>query len=156
KFAQLSVAKLRSSPKDRKALDLLKIPSSLKRTIHGSIQGHFRQRKEEQKVDRHSGGTLDLIKGKGTGLFILLHGVPGVGKTATAEAIAQANGKPLFKITVGDLGLTPEKLETSLREIFRLASIWDCILLLDEVDTFFSERSRNDNSSDKNALVSGM
>jgi hypothetical protein len=53
------------------------------------------------------------------------------------------------------LGMTPEKLEISLREIFRLASIWDCILLLDEVDNFFSQRSRDDTATNKNAMVSG-
>ena len=153
KFAQLSVAKLRQSPKTGLALDALKIPRSVKWAIQGSIQGHLLKKESERKVE-HSLVSLDLIQGKGTGLFILLHGVPGVGKTATAEAIAQANGKPLFSITVGDLGMTPEKLETSLREIFRLASIWDCILPLDEVDTFFSQRSRSDTATTKNAMVS--
>jgi hypothetical protein len=136
KFAQLSVANLRPSPKTGLALDSLKIPDSVKHAIQGSVQGHFLQKTAERNIEQ-DWVSLDLIHGKGTGLFILLHGVPGVGKTATAEAIVQANGKPLFKITVGDLGMTPERLEISLREIFRLASIWDCILLLDEVDTFF-------------------
>ncbi|PMD32457.1 hypothetical protein L207DRAFT_500180 [Hyaloscypha variabilis F] len=153
KFAQLSVAKLRPSPKTGLALESLKIPQRVKHAIQGSVQGHFLQKNAERKLDQ-DWVSLDLIQGKGTGLFILLHGVPGVGKTATAEAIAQANGKPLFKITVGDLGMTPEKLEISLREIFRLASIWDCILLLDEVDTFFSQRSRADTATNKNAMVS--
>jgi SpoVK/Ycf46/Vps4 family AAA+-type ATPase len=133
---------------------MLKIPPSVKHAIQGSVQGHLMHRAIERRVDS-AWTSLDLIEGKGTGLFILLHGVPGVGKTATAEAIAQANGKPLFKITVGDLGMTPDKLEISLREIFRLASIWDCILLLDEVDTFFSQRSQADTATNKNALVSG-
>ena len=31
---------------------------------------------------------IDLVKGKGKDLFILLHGVPGVGKTSTAECVA--------------------------------------------------------------------
>jgi SpoVK/Ycf46/Vps4 family AAA+-type ATPase len=154
KFAQLSVAKLRQSPQTGLALDSLRIPESVKRQIQGSVKGHFLQKQAERLMDQHW-LSLDLIEGKGTGLFILLHGVPGVGKTATAEAIAQANGKALLKITVGDLGLTPEKLETGLREIFRLAGIWDCILLLDEVDTFFSQRSRADSAANKNALVSG-
>ncbi len=154
KFAQLAVERLRPSPKTGLALDSLKIPSTIKHAIQGSIKGHFLQKNAEQKIDQ-AWASLDLIQGKGTGLFILLHGVPGVGKTATAEAVAQASGKPLFKITVGDLGMTPDKLEISLREIFRLASIWDCILLLDEVDTFFSQRSRADNATNKNALVSG-
>ncbi|KAM7213569.1 hypothetical protein V8F06_011066 [Rhypophila decipiens] len=153
KFAQLAVAKLRPSPKNGLPLDSLKIPHQVKHAIQGSIKGHFRQKMAERKVDQ-DWVSLDLIEGKGSGLFILLHGVPGVGKTATAEAIAKANGKPLFKITVGDLGMTPENLETSLREIFRLASIWDCILLLDEVDTFFSARSKGDTATTKNGLVS--
>ncbi|KAH8784551.1 hypothetical protein F5882DRAFT_247751, partial [Hyaloscypha sp. PMI_1271] len=74
--------------------------------------------------------SLDLIRGKGTGLVILLHGVPGIGKTATAEAIAQANGKPLLKTTIGDLGMIHERSEISLREKLRLARLWDNILLL--------------------------
>jgi SpoVK/Ycf46/Vps4 family AAA+-type ATPase len=99
--------------------------------------------------------SLDLIQGKGTGLVILLHGVPGIGKTATAEAIAQANGKPLFKTTIGHLGMIHERLEISLREKFRLARIWDHILLLDEADTFFAQWSQADMATNKNALVSG-
>ena len=82
--------------------------------------------------------------------------MPGTGKSATAEAIAQANGKPLFPITCGDLGLTPNEVENALRRIFRLANAWDCVLLLDEVDTFFSQRSKGgDSALAKNALVSG-
>lgn len=65
------------------------------------------------------------------------------------------NGKPLFKITCGDLGLTPGQVESNLRGIFPLASLWDCILLLDEVDTFSSQRSKADAAMHKNALVSG-
>ncbi|KAK0745843.1 hypothetical protein B0T18DRAFT_138079 [Schizothecium vesticola] len=154
KFAQLSVAKLLPSPKTGLALDSLKIPPAVKRAIQGSIQGHLRKKAAERKIGHSRVTSLDLIQGKGTGLFILLHGVPGVGKTATAEAIARANGLALLSITVGDLGMTPEKLETSLRGIFRLASIWNCILLLDEVDTFFSQRSRADTATSKNAMVS--
>lgn len=67
----------------------------------------------------------DLIRGKGRGLVILLHGAPGVGKTATAEAVALWHKKPLFVITCGDLGFTPQGVESSLGEIFRLANLWD-------------------------------
>jgi hypothetical protein len=76
-------------------------------------------------------------------------------KTATAEAIGQANGKPLFKTTIGDLGMIPERLEISLREKFHLARIWGHILLLDEADTFFAQRSQADMATNKNTLVSG-
>jgi hypothetical protein len=154
KFAQLDVSRLTASARNLDALGALKIPSMTKNLIQGSVRGHFLQKEAEEYNDT-AGHTLDVIRGKGTGLFILLHGVPGVGKTATAEAVAQANGKPLFKITCGDIGLTPDQVEASLRDIFRLASIWDCILLMDEVDTFFSQRSKGDSAITKNALVSG-
>jgi hypothetical protein len=97
---------------------------------------------------------LDLIRGKGSGLVILLHGAPGVGKTATAEAVAQANKKPLFSITCGDLGFQAQDVETNLKEIFRLAHRWDCVLLLDEADIFLTRRNLSDLV--RNALVSGM
>lgn len=154
KFAQLDVSKLTPSARNYDALEALKIPTRTKNLIQGSVRGHFLQKEAEGQYGE-KGLSLDVIQGKGTGLFILLHGVPGVGKTATAEAVAQANGKPLFKITCGDIGLTPIEVETSLRAIFRLASIWDCILLMDEVDTFFSQRSKGDQAITKNALVSG-
>jgi hypothetical protein len=154
KFAQLDVSRLTLSERNLDALEALKISTAIKKLIQGSVRGHFIQ-KEAEGRHGEEGMSLDVIQGKGTGLFILLHGVPGVGKTATAEAIAQANGKPLFKITCGDIGLTPDQVETSLRAIFRLASIWDCILLMDEVDTFFSQRSKGDSAIKKNALVSG-
>jgi len=99
-------------------------------------------------------GTQDLIRGKGKGVVFLLHGAPGVGKTATAEAVAQKWKRPLFPVTCGDLGFTPEAVERSLTEIFRLAHLWDCVLLLDEADVFITQRDRNDLR--RNALVSGM
>jgi hypothetical protein len=154
KFAQLDVSRLDASARNLEALAALKIPDRTKRLIQGSVRGHFLQ-KEAEGGHGQEGLSLDVIQGKGTGLFILLHGAPGVGKTATAEAVAQANGKPLFKITCGDIGLKPDQVEASLRHIFRLASIWDCILLMDEVDTFFSQRSKGDSAIAKNALVSG-
>jgi hypothetical protein len=154
KFAQLDVSRLTPSARNFDALEALKISTVTKNLIQGSVRGHFLLKEAEGRYGEE-GLSLDVIQGKGTGLFILLHGVPGVGKTATAEAVAQANGKPLFKITCGDIGLTPDQVETSLRAIFRLASIWDCILLMDEVDTFFSQRSKGDSAITKNALVSG-
>lgn len=47
-------------------------------------------------------------------LAFLLHVVPGVGKTATAEAVAQENKRPLFSITCGDLGNEAEDVELRL------------------------------------------
>lgn len=86
----------------------------------------------------------DIVKGKGKGLIILLHGAPGVGKTSTAESVAAKSGRPLFQITSGDLGLSPSEVEKNLKEIFRFAQLWGCILLLDECDIFLAQRAKND------------
>lgn len=85
---------------------------------------------------------------------MLLHGAPGVGKTATAEAVADVSKKPLFPITCGDLGMEPNEVEANLTEIFRLANVWDCILLLDEAEIFLSPRAKRDDNLQRNALVS--
>ena len=154
KFVQLDSQRLRFVKETFNAFDSLKINPEYKGMVKALVQAHFMKKAMEKRVGTE-GMTQDLIQGKGKGLFILLHGVPGVGKTATAEATAQANGKPLFSITCGDLGLTPKEVESSLRGIFRLAHLWDCVLLLDEVDTFFSQRSKADTTLTKNALVSG-
>jgi SpoVK/Ycf46/Vps4 family AAA+-type ATPase len=51
---------------------------------------------------------IDLVRGKGQGLIILLHGPPGSGKTSTAETIAAYTRRPLYSITCGDIGMTPD------------------------------------------------
>lgn len=83
---------------------------------------------------------------------MLLHGAPGVGKTSTAECIAEEYRKPLFPVTCGDLGLTAAEVERELQEKFHLAELWDCVLLLDEADVFLAERTRHD--LQRNSLVS--
>ncbi|KAB8268288.1 hypothetical protein BDV30DRAFT_245890 [Aspergillus minisclerotigenes] len=108
------------------------------RMIRSLVQAHFR---------RH-----DIDKSKGSGLIILLHGAPGVGKTATAQVVAQASKTPLFPIICEDLGFTPEDVERALSDITRLSHLWNCVLLLDEADIFLTQRGMNDFK--KNALVS--
>jgi hypothetical protein len=154
KFVQLDVQRLNPVKESNDVFDCLKIPDSHKDIIQSLVEDHFLKKVHHRK-DGIEHQSLDWVKGKGKGLFILLHGVPGVGKTATAEAVAHASGKPLFAITCGDLGLTPNEIETALQRIFRLANTWDCVLLLDEVDTFFSQRSKGDATLTKNVLVSG-
>ncbi|KAF5010505.1 hypothetical protein FDECE_3322 [Fusarium decemcellulare] len=132
----------------------LRIQGDYKDVVRGLVMSHFQKKELERKYADAAteGPSQDLIQGKGRGLVVLLHGVPGVGKTATAEAVAMENRKPLFVITCGDLGLTPHEVEWSLKNVFRLAHLWDCVLLLDEADVFLSQRSKLDMK--RNALVS--
>ena len=96
---------------------------------------------------------IDLVRGKGQGLIILLHGPPGSGKTSTAETIAAYTRRPLYAITCGDIGMTPEIVEKNLLEHTRRADKWGCVLLLDEADVFLVQRDWN--NLKRNALVSG-
>ncbi|KAL8419066.1 hypothetical protein RB594_002317 [Gaeumannomyces avenae] len=74
--------------------------------------------------------------------------------TMTAEAVSQTHKKPLFLITRGDLGVTPDMVEGRLKDIFRLANRWNCILLPDEAEIFLSQRTKGDGSIQRNAMVS--
>ncbi|KAK8084452.1 AAA family ATPase [Apiospora hydei] len=96
----------------------------------------------------------DLIQGKGRGLIFLLHGPPGVGKTFTAESIADHTRRPLLKITSGELSLGGAWVEERLSLLFSLATRWNAIILLDEADAFMQERKLG--SFESNWLVSTL
>ncbi|KAI0184137.1 P-loop containing nucleoside triphosphate hydrolase protein [Xylaria flabelliformis] len=150
KFCRLDVRFLRPL-RNQMRFDDLKINPENKNLIQSLVVSHFQRKRETEKNAEMRMGQ-DIIEGKADNLIILLHGVPGVGKTATAEAVANANQKPLFPITCGDLGLEPDQVETNLGRIFQLANRWNCVLLLDEADIFLADR-KLDNLS-RNALVS--
>ncbi|OJD30509.1 aaa family atpase [Diplodia corticola] len=99
-----------------------------------------------------AGGSMDLVRGKGRGLIILLHGAPGVGKTSTAETVAAYTKRPLYPITCGDIGEKADQVEKTLEKHFQLAHKWGCVLLLDEADVFLAKRTEGD--VQRNALVS--
>lgn len=94
----------------------------------------------------------DLVRGKGKGLIILLHGVPGVGKTSTAECVAEYTNRPLLSITCGDIGDNAADVQKHLEYYLNLAHRWGCVMLLDEADVFLTARSRDD--MHRNAVVS--
>jgi hypothetical protein len=150
KFIFLDVKHVKTDREDIEALNYLQIDPHNKRMIDCLLTDHFNTKQARKVRDIPS---QDPIPGKGRNLVFLLHGPPGVGKTATVEAMAQKYQKPLFSITSGDLGSTPDAVESSLTEIFHLANVWDCILLLDEADVFLEERERS--NLKRNAVVSG-
>lgn len=154
KFVELDIRFVRDADLESsdKAFHNLQISKVYKKLIVGLVKSHFDKIEAEKRMSIEI-ETQDLIRGKGKGIIVLLHGPPGVGKTATAEAVALKFKKPLFPITCGDLGYSAETLEKSLNEIFRLAHHWGCILLLDEADVFITQRERHDLK--RNALVSG-
>lgn len=95
---------------------------------------------------------MDLVESKGKGLILLLHGEPGVGKTSTAECVADYTKRPLFQITCGDIGNNANDVEWNMERNFQLAHRWGCVLLLDEADVFLQQRNKED--LERNSIVS--
>lgn len=92
----------------------------------------------------------DIIEGKSAGNVILCKGLPGVGKTLTAEVYSELIERPLYSIHSGSLGTTAEDIEKNLRAIFQRSKRWNCVLLLDEADVFVVRRGEN---IEQNAIV---
>ncbi|KAK8137127.1 hypothetical protein PG984_005067 [Apiospora sp. TS-2023a] len=152
KWAQLDLTYLRHENKEVRdstlgAFDRLELPDGHREMVKSLVTQHFRDKRAAGTRDNPT----DIIRGKGKGLIMLLHGAPGVGKTTTAEGVAELFHKPLFHITCGDLGTTARDVEAELEKNFALASRWGCILLLDEADVFLSARERKD--FERNGLV---
>ena len=95
-------------------------------------------------VAHHGQSFTDIVDGKGGGSIFLLHGEPGQGKTLTAEAVAELLHRPLYSISVGELGTDPKQLEESLSDILNVATAWNAVLLLDEADIFLEARDEKD------------
>ncbi|KAI9142000.1 P-loop containing nucleoside triphosphate hydrolase protein [Paraphysoderma sedebokerense] len=96
----------------------------------------------------------DIIPGKSGGSVFLLHGPPGVGKTLTAEAIAEVLHKPLYYVTMGELGVDPVEMEKKLGQVLDLCAGWNALAILDEADVFLEKRSTSDIV--RNAMVCVM
>ncbi|KAK2728938.1 AAA family [Colletotrichum kahawae] len=148
-----------------KPFESLVLPEGYKELILAFVES---QVKEKDNFD-------DVINGKGGGLVALLAGAPGVGKTLTAESVAEKIRAPLFKMELGeyneddsdDPGTTRyhhrrpggrrvavgvQHKRGDIAEAFELAARWGAVLLIDECDAYLEQRS--DTSSQRNRLVS--
>ncbi|KAL2919506.1 hypothetical protein HK105_201153 [Polyrhizophydium stewartii] len=126
---------------NKDAFDQLVLPSANKRLIRALVTFGAEQ------FD-------DIIAGKSGGSIFLLHGPPGVGKTLTAEAIAEQLQRPLYYVTMGELGTTPDEMERRLSDVLDLCAEWNALTLIDEADVFLETRSSADVV--RNAMVCVM
>ncbi|KAK2013703.1 P-loop containing nucleoside triphosphate hydrolase protein [Colletotrichum eremochloae] len=125
-----------------KAFDKLIMNEKKKKMIQLLVQSH---RTNETDFD-------DIIVGKGKGLVGLLSGPPGVGKTLTAEVVAELSRRPLYVISAGELGTTVDKVDSQLGMVLDITRRWGCVLLIDEADVFLFKRGEA--QVERNGLVS--
>lgn len=131
-------------------------PIKFNENAFGSLvldEGHKKLIKACVETQRKYKNTFDdIISGKGRGMIMLLAGRPGVGKTLTAESVAEQMKVPLYMMSAGDLGLNPSGIEDALNTVMDMVAKWNAVLLLDEADVFLEARSTHD--LERNKLVS--
>ncbi|KAH8586089.1 P-loop containing nucleoside triphosphate hydrolase protein, partial [Bisporella sp. PMI_857] len=143
KWAELAVTDIKEIDWKQAALDDLHIPPKKRKAVQALFEAHDK-RATTNSFD-------DVVEGKGQGFNVLLHGPPGVGKTLTAELLAEHFRRALMPVSAGELGTTAEAVEERLPRIFKRASRWKAVLLLDEADVLLEQRSVQD--IHRNALV---
>ncbi|MCJ1458205.1 hypothetical protein MMC28_008576 [Mycoblastus sanguinarius] len=138
---------------DTRMIDTLVMADERRHLIKALAKNYDNEGNLDQRTS-HRSWTADFVQGKGEGKIFLLHGKPGVGKTYTAECIAQFTKRPLLSLTVSDIGTDPTTAEENLLLFFKRAERWDAILLIDKADIFMERRENQD--LDRNSLVSGF
>lgn len=130
------------------AIDKLRIAEARKNMIKMLSHKYTRSQRE--------GGawSADFVQNKGEGQIFLLHGPSGVGKTYTAECIAEMTGRPLLSLSVADIGTDEKVMENQLKKWFDLAERWEAIMLIDEADVYFERRASG--QLQRNSLVSSF
>ena len=136
-WAKLDLNCLREMDTSQGLMDDLQLPEEHMNILKATVQPRAQTSVASQL-------SLDLVQGKGRGVKIMLYGDPGVGKTCTAEAIADYTNRPLYRITVGTLGTDVADIEKNLRKVFKRGHKWGCIVLFDEADVFFLSRDKGD------------
>jgi hypothetical protein len=138
-WGEMYVSNLDDVKFDDNAFDYLVLDDTIKQMVRALVV--------------NSEGTFtDIIQKKSGGTIICLSGLPGIGKTLTAQSIGELLHKPLYSVSVGELGTTAEILEKKLADILEIAHAWNAIILLDEADIFMEKRATND--IQRNAMVS--
>lgn len=141
------IANLSDIKPDKDAFKYLVLDDKIKRTVKALI-GRF----AASVHNKVAPWANDFIKNKGEGRIFLLHGQPGVGKTSTAECIAELANRPLIALTSGDLLTSLDDVEKNLSYFLTLGQRYGALVLLDECDIYLERRTASD--IDRNGLVS--
>ncbi|KAI0881424.1 P-loop containing nucleoside triphosphate hydrolase protein [Annulohypoxylon maeteangense] len=146
RWGHFNVEHLREVQFDKDAFKYLVLDNEIKLTVR-SLIGKFASEK-----GRVAPWPNDFVQNKGQGRIFLLHGSPGVGKTCTAECVAELTNRPLLSLTSGDLSTNSYQVEKNLEYFLQLGERFGAMVLLDEADVYLEARRAKDIA--RNGLVS--
>ncbi|KAI1138283.1 P-loop containing nucleoside triphosphate hydrolase protein [Hypoxylon sp. FL0543] len=146
RWGHFNVEYLQEVKFDKEAFKYLVLDDEIKLTVRALI-GKFAS--DNGKVTPWPN---DFVKNKGQGRIFLLHGSPGVGKTCTAECVAELARRPLLSLTSGDLSTNSYQVEKNLEYFLQLGERFGAMVLLDEADVYLEARRASD--IERNGLVS--
>jgi hypothetical protein len=130
RWTRIHTANLQEYPWDKGLIDKLVIDDGDKQLM-------------QMLMSQTGARTEDIIRGKMAGVVVLATGLPGVGKTLTAEVFSEVIEKPLYTVQCSQLGLDVDDIEKNLKEILDLAGRWGAILLIDEADVYIRRRGED-------------
>jgi hypothetical protein len=97
-----------------------------------------------------SGGAVQGLGGKGTGIAALFTGSPGTGKTLSAHVIADTAGLDLMQVDLsGVVDKYIGETEKNLERVFADAENLNVVLFFDEADSLFGKRSEVRDAHDR-------
>ncbi|RDW84884.1 hypothetical protein BP6252_02474 [Coleophoma cylindrospora] len=146
KWVSLHLDRVSEPAIDPSPFENLVLEDETKETIEALVSNYIQTDAKAQSW------STDFIKSKGEGRIFLLHGSPGVGKTCTAECVADLIRRPLLSLTCGDMGITADEVEATFKDFIDLGEKWGAVVLMDEADIYLEQRTSE--SLQRNSLVS--
>ncbi|KAF4629255.1 hypothetical protein G7Y89_g8889 [Cudoniella acicularis] len=151
KWQALDVDCCRASRIKTEAIENLVLPSDKQEFIK-ALDHKYSSSRNKKNSKAEATWLADPISNKGEGQIFLFHGLPGAGKTFTAECVAEFTSRPLLSLTCCDIGTDEFTVEESLSKRSKLAKIWGVVMLIDEADVYLERCEVNELT--RNGLVS--
>ena len=132
KWLRLVVSTISHIRWEKKPFDKLLMDPDTKELLHAMVS-------DQARTETYSNPNM-IISKKG-GQFLLFHGVPGTGKTFAVECIAEYVQKPVYKISLANIGTNTNELEIKLQSALYFGKIWGSVTVLEDVDAVLGSKA---------------
>ena len=105
----------------------------------------------EHRATVQDGLLADSGDARAKSCVVLMHGVPGTGKTLVAKALSARLGLPLCTVDLRVVSKYIGETEKRLGDLFDLAEGFRAILFFDEADSLFAKRTQIGDANDRYA-----